>query len=93
MVIARQPPAAPPIKAAANGFLKRMLMPYIAGSDTPISALKEVDRARVRVFLLRERRNTPKAAPAWPKLATNISGLIGSNPSRVMLLIMIGTST
>ena len=93
MVIARHPPAAPPISAAANGFLKRMLIPYIAGSDTPIRALKEVDKARVRVFLLRERRNTPKAAPACPKFATNMSGLMGSKPRRVMLLIMMGTST
>ncbi|MNI62579.1 hypothetical protein D3C73_1179060 [compost metagenome] len=65
---AKPPPAALPIIAAMNGFLYFMFTPYIAGSVTPIRAVKLVERATDFSFLSLARKNTPSVAPAWPIL-------------------------
>ena len=68
-------PTAPPIMPAMKGFMKRKLMPKMAGSVMPREAEREAGRATDLVFWFLVMKNTAKQAPNWAKFAAEAMGI------------------
>ena len=72
---ANHAPTAPPIMPHTNGFIKRKLIPKIAGSVIPSEADSEDGSATDFVFWFFTFSATARQAPNWAKLAAEAMGI------------------
>ena len=87
------PDIPPATTAAIMGFVKRMLIPYMAGSVTPATQAEiphAIPSKRIsRSFVLHA---TPKEAPPWARLEQYcVTRTSTSNPTVARLLNIMGT--